>query len=100
MSSLPAAGPDLLTVLDVFPTDDDFRSLMRESVTANSRVKVEDGLWHDFAEGIFYQAGDFADRAAYRELAERQACKPCRTHSRCFALFGAHEQCQSRPHRR
>ena len=27
MSALPAAGPDLLTVLDVFPTDDDFRSL-------------------------------------------------------------------------
>ncbi len=52
-------------------TDDDFRSMMRDSVTANSRVKVEDGLWHDFAEGIFYQPGEFADRAAYRELAER-----------------------------
>ena len=52
-------------------SDDDFRSLMRESVTTNSRVKVEDGLWQDFAEGIFYQQGDFGDRAAYRELAER-----------------------------
>jgi hypothetical protein len=30
---------------------------MRTSVEENSRVKVEDGLWNDFAEGIFYQAG-------------------------------------------
>jgi glucose-6-phosphate 1-dehydrogenase len=52
-------------------TDTDFRKLMRTSVEANSRVKVEEGLWNDFAEGLFYQPGDFADRAAYRELAER-----------------------------
>ena len=52
-------------------SDTDFRHLMRESVEANSRVKVEDGLWSDFAEGIFYQPGEFGDRAAYRELSER-----------------------------
>jgi glucose-6-phosphate 1-dehydrogenase len=52
-------------------TDAVFRQEMRESVEANSRVKVENGLWNDFAEGIFYQPGDFADRAAFRELAER-----------------------------
>ena len=34
-------------------------------------MKVEDGLWHDFAEGIFYQPGQFADRTAFRDLAER-----------------------------
>ena len=44
---------------------------MRESVEENSRVKVEEGLWDDFAEGIFYQPGQFADRSAFRELAER-----------------------------
>ena len=38
---------------------------MRESVDAQfSRIKVEAGLWDDFAEGIFYQPGEFADRAA------------------------------------
>jgi len=52
-------------------TDVEWRTQMRESVQANSRVKVEDGLWDDFAEGIFYQAGQFADRSAFRELAER-----------------------------
>ena len=34
-------------------------------------MKVEEGLWDDFAEGIFYQPGQFADRSAFRELAER-----------------------------
>ena len=52
-------------------TDPEFRKMMRESVEANSRVKVEDGLWDDFAEAIFYQPGQFADRAAFRDLAER-----------------------------
>ena len=52
-------------------TDEDFRKQMRVSVEANSRIKVETGLWNDFAEGIFYQPGQFDDRAAYRELAER-----------------------------
>jgi len=52
-------------------TDEDFRAQMRESVAANSRVKVESGLWDDFAAGIFYQPGEFGDRAAYRDLAER-----------------------------
>ena len=51
--------------------DAEFRKMMRTSVEENSRVKVEDGLWNDFAEGIFYQPGQFADRAAFRELAER-----------------------------
>jgi glucose-6-phosphate 1-dehydrogenase len=52
-------------------TDVEWRKDMREQVSANSRVKVEDGLWNDFEEGIFYQPGQFADRSAFRELAER-----------------------------
>ncbi|HUR16752.1 MAG TPA: glucose-6-phosphate dehydrogenase, partial [Candidatus Limnocylindrales bacterium] len=52
-------------------SDDDFRKLARESLDAHSRVKVEPGLWDDFMEGVFYQPGDFADRGAYKDLAER-----------------------------
>jgi glucose-6-phosphate 1-dehydrogenase len=52
-------------------SDDDFRAQMMESCATFSRVKLEPGLWHDFAEGVFYQPGEFGDRAAYRDLAER-----------------------------
>jgi glucose-6-phosphate 1-dehydrogenase len=52
-------------------TDDAFRKMMRESVEAHSRVRVEDGLWDDFAAGIFYQPGHFDDRDSFRDLAER-----------------------------
>ncbi len=52
-------------------SDDDFRKLARESLDAHSRVKPEEGLWHDFAEGIFYEPGHFAEKSAYRDLAER-----------------------------
>jgi glucose-6-phosphate 1-dehydrogenase len=52
-------------------SDNDFRKVMRESVDSYSRVKVENALWDDFAAGLFYQPGQFADRGAYRDLAER-----------------------------
>jgi glucose-6-phosphate 1-dehydrogenase len=52
-------------------TDDQFRKMMRESADQHSRVKPEQALWDDFAEGIFYQSGQFADRGAFRDLAER-----------------------------
>ncbi len=53
-------------------SDDDFRDARCTSrSTTSSRVKVEDGLWQDFATAIFYQQGEFGDRAAYRDLAER-----------------------------
>jgi len=52
-------------------SDSDFRKMTRESLDAHSRVKPEEGLWHDFAEGIFYEPGQFSDKAAYRDLAER-----------------------------
>lgn len=52
-------------------SDEDFRKLMEDSCANFSRVKVEPGLWHDFAEGVFYQQGEFSDRAAYKDLAER-----------------------------
>ena len=52
-------------------TDAQFRDMARDGVNQFSRVKVEEGLWKDFAEGIYYQPGQFADRPAYRDLAER-----------------------------
>jgi glucose-6-phosphate 1-dehydrogenase len=52
-------------------SDAEWRKDMRASVEAHSRVKVEEGIWNDFAESIFYQPGQFADRSSYRELAER-----------------------------
>jgi glucose-6-phosphate 1-dehydrogenase len=52
-------------------SDDDFRKLTRESLDTHSRVKPEEGLWHDFAEGIFYEPGQFSEKSAYRDLAER-----------------------------
>ena len=44
---------------------------MREAVEKFSRNPVETALWDDFAEGIHYQQGDFADTASYHDLAER-----------------------------
>ncbi|MEP7158342.1 MAG: glucose-6-phosphate dehydrogenase [Chloroflexota bacterium] len=52
-------------------TDEAFRKLMADSCASFSRVKVEPGLWDDFADGVYYQQGEFGDRAAYKELAER-----------------------------
>jgi glucose-6-phosphate 1-dehydrogenase len=52
-------------------SDADFRTMTRESLDVHSRVKPEEGLWHDFAEGIFYEPGEFSDKTAYRDLAER-----------------------------
>jgi glucose-6-phosphate 1-dehydrogenase len=52
-------------------SDDDFRQRMREAVEQHSRVPVEEGLWSDFAAGIHYQQGEFGDRTAFRDLAQR-----------------------------
>ncbi len=51
--------------------DEKFRQLAREAVEQHSRVPVEEGLWNDFADGIFYQRGDFAERTTFRDLGER-----------------------------
>ncbi len=52
-------------------TDASFREEMRASVTEHSRMPVESGLWDDFAKGLHYQQGDFADPASFQALAER-----------------------------
>jgi len=52
-------------------TDEQYRRDMHEAVKKFSRNPVETALWEDFAEGIHYQQGDFADSASYHSLAER-----------------------------
>ncbi|HEX5466065.1 MAG TPA: glucose-6-phosphate dehydrogenase [Candidatus Limnocylindrales bacterium] len=50
-------------------TDGAYRDEMAEAVTEFSRVPMERVLWDDFAPGITYHRGDFADPAAYASLA-------------------------------
>ncbi len=52
-------------------SDDEYRREMRASVEQHSRNPLEPALWDDFAAGIHYQQGDFADPASYKALAER-----------------------------
>jgi glucose-6-phosphate 1-dehydrogenase len=52
-------------------SDDDFRSQMRTALDSHSRVPVEQAMWEDFAHGIFYQPGQFGEKEAFRDLAER-----------------------------
>ncbi|MDQ3937648.1 MAG: glucose-6-phosphate dehydrogenase, partial [Chloroflexota bacterium] len=54
------------------PLDDEkFRTQMRAAAEEHSRVKVEEGLWTNFADDIYYQQGEFGDRSAFRALGER-----------------------------
>jgi glucose-6-phosphate 1-dehydrogenase len=52
-------------------SDDEFRTQMRAAVEEHSRVALEEAMWSDFAPCLFYQQGDFANRASFRDLAER-----------------------------
>jgi glucose-6-phosphate 1-dehydrogenase len=52
-------------------TDEQYRRDMQEAVRLFSRNPVEAALWDDFAGGIHYQQGDFANGASYHDLAER-----------------------------
>jgi glucose-6-phosphate 1-dehydrogenase len=48
-----------------------FRSTMHDAVAEFSRMKPTEELWHDFAAGLDYVAGDFADPATYERLSMR-----------------------------
>jgi glucose-6-phosphate 1-dehydrogenase len=52
-------------------TDDAFREKMRESVQKFVGDAFDADVWKSFAQGIFYLAGDFADKAAFGKLGER-----------------------------
>ncbi len=53
-------------------SDDAFRNELRAATEAHSRLRpVRDDLWARLAGRIFYQQGDYADRASFLRLAER-----------------------------
>jgi glucose-6-phosphate 1-dehydrogenase len=52
-------------------SDTQYRSEMKKAVQQFSRNPVENALWDDFAEGLYYQQGDFAQEDSYRNLADR-----------------------------
>jgi glucose-6-phosphate 1-dehydrogenase len=52
-------------------TDDAYRNEMKTAVQKFSRNPVEPALWDDFAEGLYYQAGQFGNPDDYRNLADR-----------------------------
>ena len=53
-------------------SDDDFRGKMREAVTQYSESGPPDpGIWEGFAQGLYYETGNFDDPAMYVRLAAR-----------------------------
>jgi glucose-6-phosphate 1-dehydrogenase len=50
-------------------TDDAFRMAMREACDKFARTKpVDEAVWENFAQGLFYIRGNFGDRDAYLRL--------------------------------
>jgi glucose-6-phosphate 1-dehydrogenase len=72
-----AADGDLPSSLSVVgfarrdKSDEVFRKEVEEATRKFSRQHVEDELWKDFAERIFYHRSEFGDDDGYRRLAER-----------------------------
>ena len=51
-------------------TDEQYRTEMHDAVGGFSRVPLEPAIWEDFAAGLHYQQGSFADTASYKALGE------------------------------
>jgi glucose-6-phosphate 1-dehydrogenase len=53
-------------------TDESFRAAMREAVEKHARVQpVDDAVWENFAQGLFYVQGEFTEPEAYMRLRRR-----------------------------
>jgi glucose-6-phosphate 1-dehydrogenase len=53
-------------------SDEQFRTSMREACEKHARTRpVDDAIWEQFARGLFYVRGEFADREAFRSLKQR-----------------------------
>src|SRR5436309_391954 len=53
-------------------TDDAFRMAMRESCEKYARTRpVDNAVWENFAQSLFYVQGDFTDGQAYVRLSQR-----------------------------
>jgi glucose-6-phosphate 1-dehydrogenase len=54
-------------------SDAEFAAQMRDAVEEHSRVAPEDASWNDFADNLFYVAGDLSSGETYRELGAKLA---------------------------
>src|SRR6202022_505421 len=52
-------------------TDEVFRKELSEAAHKNSREKINEDLWKNFANSIFYHRSEFGDPEGYRRLKER-----------------------------
>ncbi|MCZ7567836.1 MAG: glucose-6-phosphate dehydrogenase [Ardenticatenaceae bacterium] len=52
-------------------SDETYRNFLEEAVRAHARIQVVDAVWQSFARNIFYEQGDFSEKAEYSELARR-----------------------------
>src|SRR3989440_2118651 len=55
-------------------TDDSWRAELREALDQFSRTKpVDEKVWQEFAQHVFYCQGDITDAAAYQKLEKQLA---------------------------
>lgn len=55
-------------------TDDEFRAEIKEACNKFSRTRpVDDAVWDNFAKGLFYVQGEFAESEAYNRLKQKLA---------------------------
>ena len=53
-------------------TDEEFRTAMRKACDEHARTRpVDEAVWENFAKGLFYVSGEFADPGAYDRLRTR-----------------------------
>lgn len=66
------AGQTVVGVARQEHTDEEFRKSIREGCDEHARRKpTVDAVWDNFAQGLFYVAGDFSDPSLYDRLNER-----------------------------
>ncbi len=69
-------------------SDDAFREAARDGCDKFARRRpVDASLWQTFAQGLFYQAGDYADPAAYKALKAKLEAIDRERGVRCNRIF-------------
>jgi glucose-6-phosphate 1-dehydrogenase len=52
-------------------TDEQFRTELGEALRKHSRQTVDDALWENFSQAVFYHRSEFGDASGYARLKER-----------------------------
>ena len=69
--------PPTQTIVGIARTemdDEQFRKSMREACEKHARTQpIDEEVWENFAQGLFYVPGEFTERAPYAKLKERLA---------------------------